>query len=158
SPAAATSVGLHEFDGKKLDGMLDDFSPPWLDRQKRYYEQFQSRLAALKPESLDAQERADYSILQDQVELGLLDLKEVQSAFHNTTVYVETLGNALFGPYMLEYAPKAERFRNIIARLQKVPLFLDQASNNLTASPAIWTTVAAEENEGNISLVDKTLR
>jgi uncharacterized protein (DUF885 family) len=158
SPAAATSVGLHEFDGKKLDGMLDDFSPPWLDRQKRYYEQFQSRLAALKPESLDAQERADYSILQDQVELALLDLKEVQSAFHNPTVYVETLGNALFGPYMLEYAPKAERFRNIIARLQKVPLFLDQASNNLTASPAIWTTVAAEENEGNISLVDKTLR
>src|SRR5215468_7930336 len=44
SPAASTSVGLHEFDGKKLDGMLDDFSPPWLDRQKRYYEQFQSRL------------------------------------------------------------------------------------------------------------------
>jgi uncharacterized protein (DUF885 family) len=48
--------------------------------------------------------------------------------------------------------------RNIIARLQKAPFFLDQASTNLSSSPGIWTKVAMEENEGNIGLVDKTIR
>ena len=36
---------------------------------------------------------------------------------------------------MLEYAPKPERIRHIIARLQKVPLFLDQATTNLVVRP-----------------------
>jgi len=158
SPTTATAAGLHEYQGKRLDGMLDDFSPAWLDRQRHYYEQFQSRLAGIQPAALDPQQRADYSILQDQVELALLDLKELQTAFHNPTIYVETLGNSLFVPFVLEYAPKHERFLHIIARLQKVPLFVDQASNNLTSSPALWTQVAMEENEGTIGLVDKAIR
>ena len=76
---------------------------------------------------LTAEDQADWNILQDQVSLALLDLNEFHSHLHNPTLYVETLGNALFSPYVLEYAPLPARMRNIIARLQKVPLFLDQA-------------------------------
>ena len=71
---------------------------------------------------------------------------------------MEALGNALFNPFVLEYAPQPDRIRNIIARLQKVPLYLDQASSNLASAPRIWTQVAIEENQGNIELVDKTIR
>jgi len=98
------------------------------------------------------------NILQDQFSLALLDLNELHSHLHNPTLYVETLGNALFSPYVLEYAPQEARMRNIIARLQKTSFFLDQASTNLTSSPDIWAKVAMEENEGNIALVDKTIR
>ena len=73
-------------------------------------------------------------------------------------MYVETLGNALFAPFVLEYAPKPERIRQIIARLQKVNLYLDQASTNLVSAPDVWTQVAIEENQGNIALVDKEIR
>ena len=73
-------------------------------------------------------------------------------------MYVETLGNALFAPYVLEYAPKPERIRQIIARLQKVASILDQAATNLISAPDVWTQVAIEENQGNIALVDKTIR
>jgi uncharacterized protein (DUF885 family) len=158
SPATATSVGLHQYDGQNLDNLLDDTSPANLDRQRRYYEHFRERLDALNANRLTAEDQADLSILQDQVSLALLDLTELHSHLHNPTLYVETLGNALFSPYVLEYAPPAARMRNIIARLQKVPFFLDQASTNLTSSPGIWTKVATEENEGNIGLVDKTIR
>ena len=48
--------------------------------------------------------------------------------------------------------------RHIIARLEKVPLFLDQAATNLVLSPEIWRTVAIEENEGNYNLIDKEIR
>ena len=102
--------------------------------------------------------RADLQIMQNQVALALLDLEETQSYLHNPTLYVEMAGNALFTPLTLEYAPLPVRIRHIIARLQKLPLLLDQARTNLISSPAIWTKVAAQENEGNIALVDKTIR
>jgi uncharacterized protein (DUF885 family) len=85
-------------------------------------------------------------------------LNTIQSYRHNPTTYVELIGNALFSPYVLEYAPKPERFRHIIARLQKLPGLLDQAKANLTDSPQVWTRVAQDENDGNIALVDITLR
>jgi uncharacterized protein (DUF885 family) len=158
SPSQATSAGLHEHQGQKLDEMLDDISTASLDKQRRFYEKFQERLDALKTGALSVQDRADLSILKDQTSLALLDLAEIHSHSHNPTLYVELLGNALFTPFVLEYAPKPARMQHIIARLQKVPLFLDHAASNLVSAPEIWTKVAIEENQGNIDLVDKTLR
>lgn len=158
SPATATGVGLHQYEKQKLDDLLDDFSPPSLDKEQHFYEDFQNRLHQLPLDKLSAEDRADYTILDDQTSLALLDLREIHSALHNPTMYVETLGNALFSPFVLEYAPKPQRIESIIARLQKVPLYLDQAATNLTSSPPVWTQTAVDENQGNIDLVDKAIR
>ncbi len=158
SPSAATAAGLHEHQKQKLDNLLDDFSIPSLDRQKKFYEDFQSRLKALPLDKLSAEEQADWSMLNDQASLALLELNSIQTPAHNPTLYVETLGNALFNLFVLEYAPKPQRIQSIIARLQNVALFLDQATSNLVSAPPIWSQVAIEENQGNIDLVDKTIR
>ncbi len=158
SPSGATSAGLHQYNKVDLDDRLDDLSSASLDRQRHFYEDFLDRLRRLPTRQLSAEDRADATILEDQAKLALLDLNEIHSALHSPTTYVETLGNAFFAPFVLEYAPQPDRIRHIIARLQKVPLFLDQASTNLISSPSIWTGVAIEENQGNIDLVDKTIR
>jgi uncharacterized protein (DUF885 family) len=158
SPATATGVGLHQYQKQKLDDLLDDFSPANLDKQQHFYEDFQNRLHQLPLDKLSPSDRADYAILDDQSSLALLDLSEIHSSLHNPTMYVETLGNALFSPFILEYAPKPQRIESIMARLQRVPLYLDQAATNLVSSPTIWTQVATEENQGNIDLVDKAIR
>jgi hypothetical protein len=158
SPAAATAAGFHRYEKQNLDEMLDDFTPASLDRQRKFYRDFQGTLDSLQPDRLTAEDKADLSILRDQVQLSLLELNEIQSPMHNPTIYVETLGNALFSPYVLEYGPPKTRAQQIIARLQKTPLFLDQARTNLAASPELWIRVASEEGEGNIQLVDKTIR
>jgi uncharacterized protein (DUF885 family) len=158
SPSAATSAGLHSYNKENLDDALDDFSTEALDKQRRFYEHFAARLQEIPKEGLSAQDQADVAILENQTSLALLDLTELRSSLHSPMLYVESLGNALFGPYMLEYAPKPQRFRSIIARLNRVPLYTDVAAINLTASPEIWTQVAIEENAGNINLVDKVLR
>ncbi len=130
-----------------------------IDHRRQYYVKFRQRLVDhVKRETLGPESRADYDIVQDQISLALLDYQDIQSALHNPTLYVETVGNALFVPFVLDYAPLPERMRHIIARLQKLPLFLDEARNNLASSPPIWTRVAAEENQGNIALLDKTIR
>jgi uncharacterized protein (DUF885 family) len=158
SPVSAAAAGLHEYNGRRFDEMLDDYSPSALGRQRTFYEGFRARLARIEANRLAPQERADFAILRDQTELALFDLAEAESALHNPTVYVETLGNALFTPSIVEYADKSLRFDHIISRLEKAPLFLEQAAGNLASAPAIWTQVAMEENEGNINLVDKVLR
>src|SRR5580658_8251420 len=128
SPSAATAAGLHEYKGQVLDEQLDDLGPAAVDHQRRFYEDFNHRLGQFDPDKLTAQERADLAILQDRVGFALLDLVQLRSYLHNPLLYVRTLGNAVYTPYVVDYAPKVERFRHITARLRQVPLLLDQAT------------------------------
>src|SRR5215471_5431962 len=157
STVSATSAGYHRHQGIHLDRQLDDFSAASLDRQKKFYENIRGRLRAAGSQKLSPEDRTDYDIMMGQIELALLDLDTIQSYRHNPTVYVELIGNALFNPLSLEYALKSERIRDIIARTEKLPALIDQAKANLTESPEIWTKVAAEENEGNIALLEHTI-
>jgi uncharacterized protein (DUF885 family) len=158
SPSYATSAGLHEYKGRRLDDLLDDLSPQALDHRLRFYKDFEGRLGNVKTDGLQPEDATDVAILRDQVGLAELELTQIRSDLHNPTMYVESLGNAMFAPLVLEYAPLSDRMLHIIARLKQVPLFLDQASTNLSSSPEVWTRVAIDENNGNIALVDKAIR
>src|SRR5882762_9005444 len=158
SPVAATSAGYHEHNGLRLDERLDDLSPRGMQEQRSFYSDFRDRLALIKPESLSPEERADYQIIQNQIDLTVLELRKIQSFRHNPTMYVELIGNALFSPFVLEYAPIETRYRHIVQRLFKIPSLIQNAKTTLVDSPKVWTRVAMEENDGNIGLIDKTLR
>ena len=158
SPVSATQAGYHRHAGRVLDELLDDMTENGLNRQRDFYERFRIRLQSLGGRGFAAEDEADLQILRNQTELALLELNSIQGYRHNPTLYVELIGNALFGPYVLEYAPKKVRFGHIIARLQKIPDFLTQARVNIDSAPDVWSRVAAEENEGNIALIDETLR
>ena len=158
SPSAASAQGYHTHHGRKLDDELDDLSYPALHRQMQFYAEFHKRLARIDRARVTSEDRADLDILDNQIALALFDLGLIHSAQHNPTVHVEALGNALFNPYVLEYAPPADRFRSIIARLRQVPHYVDVAHGMLNSAPPPWIQVAAEENQGNIDLVDHVLR
>ena len=158
SPVSATQAGYHEHQGVRLDEKLDDFSSSGVETGRKFYAGFHERLATIDPQTLSAEERADYQIIQNAVDLSLLDFQQIQSYRHNPTIYVELVGNALFTPFVLEYAPLDARYRHILQRLSQVPILMDQAKMNLADSPEVWNRVAREENDGNIDLIDKTLR
>jgi uncharacterized protein (DUF885 family) len=159
SPVAATQVGYHTHNNVNLDSELDDYSPRSIEKQRRWFQDFRLRLdRSLHSTKLAPEDRADYDIIQDQISLALLEIDSIQNYKHNPTSYVELVGNAVYTPFMLEYADKSKRFRQIISRLQKVPAFLEQARGNLVSAPDIWTKVAQQENDGNIALIDQELR
>ena len=118
------------------------------------------RIAFVPPVPTDAEQeqKADLDIIKSNAGLCLLELNTIQGFKHNPTVYVELVGSALFPPYMLNYAPIEQRFDHITHRLEKVPALYEQAKANLTDAPEVWNRVAREENDGNIALIDKTLR
>jgi uncharacterized protein (DUF885 family) len=158
SPTSATGFGLHQYRGASLDDALDDYSRAGIEASRALLNDIQSRLAQFDVRSLDAEQRVDRDMISDALSESRLELEEIQSHRHNPTVYVELLGNGLFTPYVLQYAPLAERYGHIINRLGKVPTLIRQAQANLQDSPEVWNRVAREENEGNIQLIDTTLR
>jgi len=158
SPVSATSAGYHEHKGRHLDEEIDDFSAAGIDQQHKFYSDFHARLAAIAQDSLSAEDHADYQIIDNAINLDLLELDKIQSYRHNPTVYVELVGNAVFTPFVLEYAPLETRYRQIIQRLQKIPALMQQGQANLADAPEVWNRVAREENEGNLDLIDKALR
>src|SRR5947208_12723321 len=147
SPVNATKVGYHKHNGQELDSQLDDFSQRSIDQQRRWYQEYRIRLmGSVDAAQLNAEDRADYDIIQDQISLALLEVDTIQSYKHNPTTYVELIGNALYAPFTLEYTDKSTRLRQIISRMQKVPTLVDQAMRNLESAPHIWTQVALAEN------------
>ncbi|MGC1522910.1 MAG: DUF885 domain-containing protein [Steroidobacteraceae bacterium] len=158
SPTNATSYGYHVHHGVSLDDALDDFSPAGIAASKALLNDIEARIGRLDSGSLDAEQKADIDIMRDALGASRLELDEIQSYRHNPTTYVELLGNGLYSPYVLHYAPALERYRHIISRMTKIPELIRQAEANLQDSPEAWNRVAREENTGNIGLIDTTLR
>ncbi|HEX3915669.1 MAG TPA: DUF885 domain-containing protein [Steroidobacteraceae bacterium] len=158
SPSTASTVGYHKHHGEVLEDLLDDFSPAGIKASLNLQRDIETRIDALDPNALNAEQRADIDIMRDAIQGTRLDLEEIQSYRHNPTLYVELVGNALYTPYVLHYAPREERFRHIIHRIIRIPALVRQAEQNLVDSPEIWNKVAREENGGNIELIDGTLR
>jgi uncharacterized protein (DUF885 family) len=158
SPVTATAVGFHRFAGDFLDEMLDDYSEASLNKQRKFYHDFEQGFRKIPRERISPQDQADYDLILDQIALSLLELDVIQNYKHNPTLYVETLGNALFAPYSLNYSKEDRRFYSIIRRLEIVPKYLAVARRNLVDAPELWNRVAREENEGNIALIDGPIR
>jgi uncharacterized protein (DUF885 family) len=158
SPVTASGQGLHKYNSEDFDRKLDDVSFAAIQKQRDYYIGFHRRIEDLDKKAMPPEDQADYDIVETQIGLALFDIDIAQSWRHSPQAYVELLGSALFNPFVLEYAPKPMRFEHIIARLQKIPAFLQTAQNQLLAVPPVWIGVAKEENDGNINLIDKTLR
>jgi uncharacterized protein (DUF885 family) len=158
APVTATQAGYHTHDGAALDEQIDDLSAAGLDAQRRFYQDMQRRVAALDAAALDREQQADVQIIKNNIGLALLELDTIQAFRHNPTIYVELAGNALYAPYILNYAPPETRFRHIVKRLERIPTLVQQAKDNLLDAPEVWNRVAREENDGNIGLIDQTLR
>ena len=135
SPTTATGFGYHVHHGASLDDLLDDYSPAAIAASREFARGIEARIAKLDTASLDKEQRADIDMIRDAAGASRLELDEIQSYRHNPTTYVELLGNGLYSPYVLHYAPAPERYRHIINRMTKIPELIRQAEANLQDSP-----------------------
>ena len=158
TPVAATGAGYHMHGKLRLDGLWDDYSAAGIGKARDFNHQLLRRLEELKNARLDAERQADLDIVRDTANLNMLEFERIQNFRHNPTVYVELVGNGLYNPYVLNYAPLEARYQDIVNRLRRLPALMTQARANLADAPEVWNRVAREENDGNIELIDKTLR
>lgn len=157
-PVSATLQGYHEHQGVNLDELWDDFSPAGLERERNFFTRAINRVDSLSQVQLPPELQGDLYVIKLAAQSEMLDLDRVQSFRHDPTVYVEEIGNGLYSPFILNYAPEAKRLAEITARIEKIPAFLETAKANLVDAPDIWIQVAIQENEGNFDLIDHTIR
>ena len=115
APSGATQVGLHVFvdpktrDTLRLDALLEDFSAASLGRQRAYYADVATRLAAIRRDRLDPQTQADYDLLANAMNFASFSLDSERFYQRRPQLYPEILGSALFANISLEYADTAAR-------------------------------------------------
>lgn len=164
SPSSASQAGYHKHldpkTGKtiELDALLDDMSLSGIAAQRRVYADWRERFRKETPiTSLAPEDAADWHLIDDQIGLSLLEFDRIQNYKHNPTVYVELIGGALFQPLTDEYAPKDVRLGHVLSRIAQIPVFLEQAKQQLLDSDPIFSKVAVEENDGNVDLIQDTV-
>jgi hypothetical protein len=69
--------------------------------------------------SLGPEDAADWRLIDDQIGQQLLELDRIQNYKHNPTVYVETLGSAIFQPFTDDYAAENVRLGDILSRIAR---------------------------------------
>ena len=163
SPVSATGLGYHEHaEGGttiRLDELLDDYSPAGIAKRIDLCKEYRARIAdaEVTRNKLAGDEFVSFAAIDYYINQTLVELEQVRGHEHNPNLYVELLGTALYTPLVHEYASKSERYGHVIARLQKVPAFLEQAKDNLKSSPAVWTEVARQANDAVIKLVEEVI-
>src|SRR6202041_3494486 len=141
SPTSASQAGYHKHVDPKtgktieLDALLDDLSLESMAAQGAFYEQWRERFRKETPVSaLDAQDAADWQLIDDQIGLNLLEFDRIQNYRHYPTVAVELIGNALFLPLTQDYAPHDVRLAQVLDRIQQIPRLLEQVKPYLADS------------------------
>jgi uncharacterized protein (DUF885 family) len=165
SPSNASAAGYHKhIDSKtgktiELDALLDDLSLKAIAEQRAFYQHWRRRFRTETPLStLSVQDAADWQLIDDQIGLNLLEFDKIQNYRHNPTAVVELIGSALFLPLTQEYASKEVRLGHVLSRMKAVPALLGQVKSYLNDADPIFVKTAIEENDGNVDLVQNTVK
>lgn len=137
NPRTATSLGLHEYDGK-----VHDVSRKGIDEETAFIKSMQTRLAAIDIKALSPAAAYDYRIMETALQYERFSLEELQSWRTNPMTYAGMMDINIY--IKRDFAPLEERIKSIIAILNTAPMVFANARANLDdslAKPYIETAV-----------------
>lgn len=143
APTAATSAGVH-----KYDGQLEDYSRAGVDQ----------RVAALKKwekEFAKFPSNDDRDLILNTIRAELLELETVRGWERDPDRYSSGITYSAFVIMSRTFAPPEQRLTSLIARERLMPKVFADAKANLKNPPRIYTEVAIEQMPGNISFFEQ---
>lgn len=147
-PEEASYMGLHHYDDRLPEGSLEA-----IEREKGFLKLSLEKLEKVNPEKLDIDHRMDYFALRDFLRLRLFYIED----WPRWKMYPEamdTLIYALIPIFMKEYAPLQERFENIVARIERIPKFLDDSRSRLETPIRVFLNLGVESAERLKKLIE----
>lgn len=165
SPSAASQAGYHKHTDPKtgkvieLDAVLDDLSSKGMAEQKAFYETWQEKFHKETPlATLSPEDAADWQLIDDQISLQLLEFNKIQNYKHNPAGAVELIGSALFQPLTEDYASKDVRLGHVISRIGQIPRVLNDVKVYINDVNPVYLNSAIDENDGNVDLIEHTVK
>ena len=155
NPIEATFSGIHRYDDK-LDIMNLKFREKYREKLKEYTK----KLELFSSETLSSDQKMDRKILKSSLETEVKIEEETKKLERKSSFYPKY---ALWGPYILmlrDFAPLEQRMANALARLEKIPIFMEQGKANLKRGesiPKVWTETGIETTSSGKEFFDKVI-
>jgi uncharacterized protein (DUF885 family) len=146
SPTAGTSAGLHQYDSQ-----LEDYSAASIERETAALHTYEKKVEAIDPSALDASAAGDRDILLNSIRSTLLTLEVIRPWEKNPDTYSSGITNSAFVIMERPYASVDTRLRAAVEREKLMPQVLLEARKNLKNPPKIYTQIALEQIDGDIS-------
>jgi len=146
NPSAATDLGIHTYDAQ-----MDDVSQTAIADASKAFKEFRAKADAIDPSTLSLDGQLDRDQLIHALDASILANEAIRQWATNPDLYSSAITNAAYVIMKRPFAPAAERLKSLIEREKKMPAALDEARKNLSNPPAIYTQIALEQIEGNIS-------
>jgi uncharacterized protein (DUF885 family) len=123
-PTAASSLGLHEYDGQ-----VTDLSSAAIERRVATLQQQRQRLEQIAPHHLERLEAFDYALLHWRIDAELWGWTEQREHTRNPMIYIF---NATVDTYIKRnYAPLEVRAAALVRHLHQLPQTMQAARHNL---------------------------
>jgi uncharacterized protein (DUF885 family) len=149
SPTAGTSDGLHQYDSQ-----LEDYSAAGVAREVEALHEIEKKVEAIDPTALDAPVAGDREILLGNIRSELLSLEVIRGWEKNPDDYSSGITNSAFVIMERPYAPANTRLRALVEREKLMPQALEEARKNLKNPPLIFTQIALEQIDGDVSFFE----
>ena len=149
APTAGTSDGLHQYDSQ-----LEDYSAAGVARQVAALHEIEKKVEAIDPSALDAPVAGDREILLGNIRSELLSLEVIRGWEKNPDDYSSGITNSAFVIMERPYAPANTRLRALVEREKLMPQALDEARKNLKNPPRIFTEIALQQIDDDVSFFE----
>jgi uncharacterized protein (DUF885 family) len=146
APTAGTSAGLHQYDTQ-----LEDYSAANIQKQIAALRTYEKKIEAIDPSALDASVAADRTILLNNIRSQLLTLEVIRPWERSPDIYSSGTTNSAYVIMERPYASTNIRLRSLVARENQMPQALLEARKNLKNPPKVYTEIALEQIDDNIS-------
>jgi len=142
NPTLATFLGLHDpYDWLMPDGSSRnvfeslELAEEWINKAKK----------TVKYEMLSADHKIDWKILEQMCEKSKFHVYE-QRAWETNPDAFDDVGGVFFIMLTRDYAPMGKRVDAIVARMEKLPKFLEEFRTRFEKSKPVklWTEIAIE--------------
>src|ERR1017187_3348025 len=149
SPTSGTSAGLHQYDTQ-----LEDYSAAGVQREIAALRGYEKKVAAIDGSALDAPMAADRDILLNNIRSELLSLEVIRGWEKNPDSYSSGITGSAFVIMERPYASANVRLRALVEREKLMPQALLEARKNLKNPPKIFTEIALEQIDDDVSFFE----
>ena len=149
SPTNGTAAGLHQYDSQ-----LEDYSAAGVAREVAALHEYQKKVEAIDASALDGPVAGDRDILLNNIKSELLSLEVIRGWEKNPDNYSSGITGSAFVIMERPYASANTRLRALVEREKLMPQALLEARKNLKNPPKIFTEIALEQIDGDVSFFE----
>ena len=149
-PTQATDLGIHKYDDR-----LDDYSAAGVKAEADAARAFKTRLTAIDPATLSLDQQLDREQLLRAIDTTVLQVEVIKRWAKDPDLYPSGITNTAYAMIKRGFAPPEARMKALISREQGMPAALADARKNLDNPPAIFTEIALEQIDNNVSFFTK---